>query len=260
MKRFRIVGLCLVAVFAFTAVAAATASATGGPEGGTPGYDKCVKAPKNAEKKTEGEYSDKECKTKASPAKTGGYNLEAVTSGKFESKSKVTTLTTHTTKGVAVKVVCKKDKARGELVYENEDSLETITFEDCLINGEKGKPCGNVGPETIETFPQEALLTWLNKEKTEGGLLLLGEHFAEFKCGTEEVEVNGFVEGTVTLNQKKGTTITFALNGGGEQAQKTFWFGGVQGPFELWTKEGAGPEVESTLQSVEAQKGPSGVY
>jgi hypothetical protein len=261
LRHVRILGLCLLAAFAFGAVAAVTASAEGGPEGGTPGYDKCVKATKVG-KTYVGEYSEKECKTKASPAKTGKYELEAVDSGKFEAKSKSTTLTTHTTKGVAVTVVCKKDKVRGEIVSENEVSIETITFEDCLVNGEKSKPCGNVGPETIETAPQEALLVWLDKEKTEAGVLLIGERFAAFKCGAEEVVVDGGVEGTVTLGGKKGPTIDFSLNGSKEQAEKTFYLGGVGvlGPFNLYTEPNPGEEVESTLQGEEAQKGPSGVY
>jgi hypothetical protein len=260
LRHVRILGLCLLAVFATGALAAASASAEGGPEGGTPGYAKCVKAAKNAEKKYTGEYSEKECKTKASPAKTGKYELETVESGKFAGKSKATTLTTHTTKGVAVTVVCKKDKNTGQIVSENEVVVETITFEDCLVNGEKAHPCGNVAPETIETNLLEGLLVWLNEEKTEAGILLAGEHFAKFKCGSEEVEVDGAVEGTATIGGK-GPTITFAVNGSKEQANKVFnYSGSVLGPFNLYTEAEPGQQVESTLQSVEAQKGPSGVY
>jgi hypothetical protein len=252
-------GLCVVAVCGFGVVVVASAFAEGGPEGSAPGYYRCVKAKKEGKVYT-GRYGEKECLTGASPANTGKYELETVKSGKFEGKSKKSTLTVHTTKGVAVTVVCKKDKSRGEIVGENEVVLETITFEDCVGNGSKSDPCGNVGPETIETNPQEGLLVWLNEAATEPGELLAGEHFAVFKCGGEEVVVDGFVVGTATLAGKKGPTITFALNGSKQQAVKTFWFAGFLGPFNLYTEPNAGEQLEATLESVEAQKGPAGIY
>jgi hypothetical protein len=256
LRCVRMVGLCFVAVCVVGVGVAGSAFAEGGPGNAFPGYFKCVKAKKVGKAYT-GVYGEKECLTRAVPAGTGKYELEAVKSGQFEGKSKVTTLTTHTKKGVAVVVVCKKDKTRGTVVAENEVVSETITFEDCTIGKEK---CGNVGPETIETAVQEGELVWLNEAGTEAGLLLVGEHFATFKCGAEEVEVNGFVEGSVSLAGKKGPTITFAVNGAKEQADKSFWFGGAVGPFDLYTEATPGEPVETTLASVEAQKGPGGVY
>lgn len=261
MKRINTIGLCLVAVLAFTALAAASASAEGGPEGAVPGFGKCVKVAKNAEKKYTGAYGEKECKTKATPAETGKYELELVNSGTFTDKSKTTTLTTTTTKGVAVTVVCKKDKSLGELIYENEVVKDTITFEKCAGPGGKTDKCGNVGPETIETATLEGLPVWLNEARTEAGVLLIGETgFAKFKCGSEEVEIKGFVEGSATLGGKKGPTITFALNGSKEQALKSFYLGGPAGPFNLYTEPKPGEEVETTLQSVEAMTGPGALY
>jgi hypothetical protein len=251
-------GLCVVAVFGFGVVVVAGALAEGGPGGAAPGYFKCVKAKKEGKVYT-GNYSEKECLTGANPAKTGKYELEVVKSGNLVGKSKTTKLTVHTTKGVAVTVVCKKDKTQGQVVFENEVVVETITFEDCLGNGSKSDPCGNVGTETIETSPQEGLLVWLNEGRSEPGVLLAGEHFAVFKCGTEEVVVEGFVEGTATIAGKKGPTITFAVSGG-KQAEKTFWFAGTQGPFNLYTEPKAGEQLEATLESVEAQSGPGSIY
>ncbi len=81
MKRFTIVGLCLVAVFAVTAVIASSASAA------APEYFTCLKAsPKNT-----GEYTEKECFTKAGTPKTGGYERAAWNAGKkhsFKGKGK----------------------------------------------------------------------------------------------------------------------------------------------------------------------------
>jgi hypothetical protein len=247
-------GLCVLAACVVGAVASASALALGGPGDAVPGYYKCVKAKKVGKTYT-GEFSEKECLTAAGG--TGKYELEVVESGKFEGKSKVTTLTTHTTKGVAVVVVCKKDKSSGEIVSENEVVEETIAFEDCAVGKEK---CGNVGPETIETAPRSGLLVWLNEAKTEAGILLSGKHFATFKCGTETVEVDGTLEGTVTIAGKKGPTITFAVNAGKEQAEKSIWLEGPAGPFNLYTEPNPGERLETTLASVETQKGPAGVY
>ena len=69
MKRIKIVGLCLIALFAFSAVAAASAFAEGRPE-----YKLCAKVAK-VEGKYNGSYSDKGCTTEA----TGGkYEREEV--------------------------------------------------------------------------------------------------------------------------------------------------------------------------------------
>jgi hypothetical protein len=78
MKRIRIVGLCLIAVFALSAVASSAASAA------PPEFFTCVKAvPKNT-----GNYTEKECFTKASPAGTGKYERASAVGIKDTSKTK----------------------------------------------------------------------------------------------------------------------------------------------------------------------------
>lgn len=242
-------GLCLLAAFTLGAVAAASASAEGGPHGLAPGLYKCVKAsPKGT-----GEYSEKECKT-TSPGKTGGYNLQVVTSGAFAGKSKASTLTAHTTTGVAVTVACKKDTDHFEVVFENEVIEGKITFSDCTLKGTK-TDCGNVGPETIETAPQEGELVWLNSAKTEAGVLLAGSKFAEFKCGTETVDVGGYVFGTSTIGGKKGPTFAFKTSGGKQALKSSFTTASFTANLT------AGPhEEEATLESEEAQTGPGSLY
>ncbi len=87
MKRFKIVGLCLIAVFALTAVFAGSASAA------APEYFTCLKATT----KNKGNYSDKECFTPATATPevkesgTGKYERGAWNAGKkttFKGKGK----------------------------------------------------------------------------------------------------------------------------------------------------------------------------
>ena len=65
MKRVRSVGCCLIAAFAITAVAAATASAAEAPEVG-----RCVKVAPGT-----GHFSANTCKKEEKPGKFGEYEL-----------------------------------------------------------------------------------------------------------------------------------------------------------------------------------------
>jgi hypothetical protein len=238
MKRIKIVGLCLVAVFAFSAVAAASASASERPE-----YKKCGKAPKVGKTYPTGEFSNKECTT-AAPG--GKYRLEEVPAKTaFTSKSKAATLT------VAGKVVkCKKDTDKGEILEQFSATVQ-ITFEGCAINGNKKEPCGTEGK--IETKLLNVGLYFLNESNTESGVALNAEEgpFAEFKCGTETVTIEGYLIGSVK-NSKKGETISFVVTGG-KQAHKTVWVFGEMEPPGLTAGGG-----EVTLETTDEQ-GPKGI-
>jgi hypothetical protein len=225
-----------------------------------PKYKTCVKAPKVNNKYT-GRYTNKGCTTEATkPEQEAGkknkYEREAATAGiKFTSKSKATTLVTHSTTGTPERIVCKKDKNTGEITNASVDS-EKITFEKCVGNGEKTNRCENVGKEKIETETLTSELGYLPGGKI--GVRLSNaaapHDFAKFKCGTETVELDGSLVGAIE-NAKKGETITFALNGG-EQGLKTIGPEGAEsGPYNLYTES----DVESTLAGTEAQTGP-GAY
>lgn len=239
MKHIKIVGLCLVAVLAFSAVAAATASASERPE-----FLKCGKTPKVEKKQPTGEFSNKEC-TEAQAE--GKYRLEAVAEGTpVTGKSKAATFNVD---GKVVK--CKKSTSEGTLFTQFEDHV-TITFSKCGVNGSSKEPCGTEG--TITTGPLDADLFFANEEEKEAVLALFGEAgtFAEFTCGTETIAIEGVVVGTVK-NSKKGATFTFAVNGSNEQAVKTLWNFGEFGPVTL---ESGGKEA--TLEMTDEQ-GPKGV-
>src|SRR5580693_2175461 len=77
-KGFRIAGACLLVVAAFGVACASAGAATG-----FPGYVRCFKTEKVG-KAYAGEYTEKACQTKASPAKTGKYEVQVVDSGTYE--------------------------------------------------------------------------------------------------------------------------------------------------------------------------------
>ncbi len=238
MKSIKIAGPCLVAVFACSAIVAASAS---GSKPERPEYFKCEKAPKVSGKYT-GEFSNKEC-TKATS--DGKYKLTRLAESKeaFTGKSKGATFTFG---GKTVK--CKRDTDKGELdgaVW----TYETIIFAGCDVNGKKNEPCENI--TTHRLFGE---LYYTSKEETAADIDVSGGRvFTEIKCGTETFVIEGQLVGTVT-NSKSGQAITFAINGKGEQAQKQIWE--EEEEYGKFTLEYKGKEA--TLQTTEAE-GPKGV-
>jgi hypothetical protein len=157
MKRISMVALCVAALFAF---AATSAMADETDSGYTPTFKVCVKAvPKNT-----GNYTDKACSIKSSPAGTGKYELAPWTSAKkkgFKSKSGPSTLYSYIPKvGIAGTVTCAKDKGEGELTGKD-DATAVVTFEKCTSSGFKctsaGQKAGNIKTNTLELE-----LVWLN--------------------------------------------------------------------------------------------------
>lgn len=254
-RGFAIAGACLLAVIALGAASAsASASAV------FPGYFRCFKTEKAGRSYT-GEYTEKACQTKASAAKTGKYELQDVDSGTYEAVSKGVALITRSTKGVAESIVCKLSVSRGELLASDVYATDKMTLERCIGNGaKKTDPCGNVGLEAIETKPLFSTLVWLNGSESEAGILLEGEgeQIAKFKCGAEQVDLEGYLVGAIE-NTNKGHTISFSLNADKEQARRAIWvFGAEIVSLYMYTQPRTG-QSESTLETVETQSG-MGVY
>jgi len=149
MKRFKIIGLCLVAVFALTAVMASVAQA------GQFGF--CVKAEKhsveyelNGKKKTKsvykGKFSDKGCSTPAPEPGTYGPEPE----GKYEwaPNTKVVPFTSEggaaSLKGGPGELTSPRNVDTGKILNatENEDQ---VTFYEVKLNG--ALPCYNAEEE-----------------------------------------------------------------------------------------------------------------
>lgn len=235
MKRIKIVGLCLVAVFAFSALAAASASAETQPE-----FKVCAKAaketvewkegapPKEKTKKKSvytGEWGNKTCtepvttdvyRSKGSnPGPEGKYaETEVPTPDAFTYKSKGSTFYYYNAEPKIVwKVVCKKDKVVGNITSPTEFSY-TITWEGCTAYKEgtlTKYACENIKAiepfdSLAETYPGE-----------EAGFVNIG--YAEsFKCGSVEfTAMNGLVVGKVQTGSKGPEAILAASATTGEQ-------------------------------------------
>jgi hypothetical protein len=132
MKRITIVGLSLVAVFAFSAMASSSAFAGE--------YGVCVKAAKEGKKYT-GNYTEKNCVTK-SGTKEGKYEWSpypgpAGTKWTFTSKGGSATLST-----AQGSITCKKNTDSGEITGAKTD-VDTVTFVECT-NSVFGTNCYNV--------------------------------------------------------------------------------------------------------------------
>lgn len=193
MKRMRILGLALVAVFAFAAMTAAGASAA------KPQWKACVKA---AVKNT-GEFSDKNCSVSAGG--TGKYNLVAgIGKGKgFKGKGGEATLHNVIPGKGDIKVVCKSFKDAGSVVAPSGVVKVTSTFSKCTS---LGSPCtSGKKKETIETSSLAGELGYLNKAHTAAGESLTSEaapgsgFLAQFECeGLAKVRVHGAVIGSLS--------------------------------------------------------------
>jgi hypothetical protein len=230
MKRIRIVGLCLVAVFAMSAIASASASAE------ELSYKTCIKAvPKES-----GKFNDKAC-TVASKGgkKEGDYELGAWNAGKkttFTGKNGVSTLDSYIPENEATPwtggtvvgaVTCKSGKSAGSITGPKTGSVK-VEFKTCTSEGKK---CTSAGAKagTIDTKPLTTTLAWAasetptvvqDVEATGGGAS------AEFNCEGLAVVTVGDVLGVASKDvntiSKEGTQ-TFAVNAKGGQDVPFYW-------------------------------------
>jgi len=241
MRRIRIVGLCLVSVFAIGAVTATGASAFGEP----PEVGRCLK-------KTGGAWKDGGCKTASKPgeekfewypAYKAAQNGETKLAEKlkFTSKSKPETSIQLETTGagnpgkVKSVVKCKEQTSTGEVTGPKTNKATNVVFTGCESSGLKCKSSkggevegeikvnnldGNLGIEkTGETKAKDKVA---NRYVPTGG-----GHFVDFACGGIAVEVRGAVLNPVTANAMKLTaTVKFVAKGGKQKPEK--FVGGVK--------------------------------
>jgi hypothetical protein len=166
MRRITTMGLCVIAMFATGALAAASASAE------LPEYKTCVKAAKVGKKYT-GDYNDKTC-SEVNGKGEGKYELGEWNAGKkvtFVGKTGATTFDSYRPAseaepwagGTTVNTVtCTSGKAEGELIGPKETN-ETIEFKGCASEGEK---CASEGAKagTIKTTQIMTKLGYVSAE------------------------------------------------------------------------------------------------
>ena len=186
MTRIKILGLALVAVFAMSALAAASASAE-------PNWLEC--------KKEAGGKFEKGCGKEGGK---GGYVI-AVGVGKgkgFKSKGgKAVLHSVNPEANVDIPVECESAKGGGLAVAPNLVLKVKATFSKCKALGAE---CHNIKKETIETKTLAGSLGWINKAgKVAGTDLVLesspGGIIAEFTCNSlGEIRTQGSVIGQNT--------------------------------------------------------------
>jgi hypothetical protein len=197
MKRMRILGLALVAVFALAAMTAAGASAS------KPVWKFCAKAAKVGKETPTGEFSDKNCSV-AAPG--GKYQLEAgIGKGKgFKGKGGLAILHNVVPGKGDIKVECQSFKDEGSVVAPSGVDKVKSTFSKCKS---LGAPCKTEGgkKETITTNSLAGSLGYLNKAHTAAGESLTNEaapgsgYLATFECeGLAKVRVHGAVIGALS--------------------------------------------------------------
>jgi hypothetical protein len=213
MKRIKIVGLCLTAVFAMTAVAAASASAAG------PEYFTCAKV--------KGGKFEKGCGKEGGK---GGYSREAVTKlpSKFTDKNGVSVLTVFVPGiGIVGDTKCEKAKSKGAILSST-TAEDTVVFEKCESSG---KTCtSDQAKEKKGDITTNPLLTTLvaTSEAASGVGVQVeakgGGNSAEFDCEGLLIKTTGAVTGEDKGNVEKASKTAenvFAVNEGGEPTIKT---------------------------------------
>jgi hypothetical protein len=230
MRRFKIVGLCLIAVFAVTAFASSAASAA------LPEFKVCAKAVKVGKTTPTGEFSDKSCTVKAAGGK---YLLESGLGKKtaIKTKSKAAILETPG----AGTVECKSSKSGGNTAGTKEETGVIVEFKTCTSIGKK---CNSPGAKagTIKTNALHGVLGYLSKSPLKVGIALSpeksGAFDAEFNCEGLGVQTFGTVIGQVTgdINViSKASVLTLAAPKEGQQ-EFTNFEGGAKGEDELKTE------------------------
>jgi hypothetical protein len=279
MKRFKVIGLCLVAVFALSAVLAAGASAA------APEFFTCLKAPT----KGTGNYSAKNCEAASKVAGTGNYERGAWNAGKkvtFKGKGSNPRNNSLNPFGPAQKpgenaqiegtTECKKEKLEGKMTGPKTSEWQT-EYSSCEAGGFK---CLSKTLKSghIKTDVLNSTLVFLDSAKTNVGILVTGTHLpvgglsatprlAQYACGPKEapeavnIEVFGSVLAEVNGNTEKTEKKT--LNGVAEGAKKFQGIGGTyveEAPFGPFSEEAAKGwwEYEEAKLACELGKEPFG--
>jgi hypothetical protein len=212
MKRIRIVGLCLMAVFAMAAVASASASAS-------PSYFECAKV--------KGGKFEKGCGKEGGK---GGYIRRAPTKlpSKYTEKNGESVLTVFVPGlGIVGDTKCAKATGKGAIISAT-TSETTVQFEKCESQGKtctseqvkekKGDITTNLLLGTLVATGEAASGVGVTVGAKSGG------ESASFNCEGLKISTVGAVTGEVSGNIEKGSKTSsniFQVNAGGEPTIET---------------------------------------
>jgi hypothetical protein len=217
MKRMSMMGLILAAVFAMSAMAAASASAA------YPEFYECKKVTVkfsgiyNKGCVIEGKHNN-ELKENEYEKKPG---IGKAATKLFKGKGGAATLHTPAVGG---EVKCKAFKDEGKLTSQSTENGVISTFTGCISLGKKCTTVGFVAG-TIKTHALKGSIGYINAAEHRVGVDLspeVGTELAAFSCEGLEIAVSGSVVGEVTplFVMSKSSVTTFTVNGGGFQTYK----------------------------------------
>jgi hypothetical protein len=237
MKRMRIMGLGIVAIFAMTALFAASASA------GAPEYGRCL-AHATGKWKTSGCTTPSKAgeeKFEWYPAEGAAANGESKPIVKKGFKSKANESlpiqlegTGEALAGVKTKIVCKTQSSEGEITGNKTAIATKIVFGGCESSGAKCKGGATAVEGEIQVNDLSGVLGvekfGYNKEKkiVEPAKTKLaneftptaGEEFTHFECASLKVTVRGHVLNPLTANKMlKSATVKFVASGGNQKPE-----------------------------------------
>jgi hypothetical protein len=257
MRRIKIAGLCLVAVFAISATAAGTASAT------RPEFGRCLKIAKGAEKKLNYYDSAKCIKTAGEDAGTEAEKLKKGNfewfpgpgaNNKFTSAIKPETIATLETVG-GTKITCKGETSAGEYVNAKAIGKMVAKFSGCETSGLKCNSPGK-GEGLIDTHPLGGPIGYetetipISKNHIASELHSEEGNVAEFSCAGLPVVVKGSVLHKITANAMKLTATEKFTASKGKQKPEHF-AGGVAKEHTLESNTNGGP-FEQAGQTITA--------
>jgi hypothetical protein len=254
MRRIKIVGLCLVAVFALGALTAGSASAT------APEFGRCLKGTEHAVSNFDNskcvKLASEDAVSEAEQLKKGVYKWSpGVVKTKFTTKMKEATIATLETVG-GTKITCTGETSTGEYLNAKEIGKMVAKFTGCEFSGVKcnstGKGTGEIdthslgGPIGFETVVVPA-----SKDKIANELHSESGNVAEFSCAGIPVVVKGSVLHKITANAMKLTATEKFTASKGKQKPEHF-AGGVAKEHILETSTNGGPFEQSgqTITSI----------
>lgn len=270
MKRMRIVGLCLVAIFALSALVASSASAA-------PEYKTCVKAPKVGTEYPTGEFTTKTCEgSPIAGGPTTKYKLAAYNEGKGKLGTKGKNLGNPVNKQIypalnaaVADVECTKEKSAGEITGPS-TAKSQVFYSGCKSS--EGKKCGAVGAASKGKITTEKLTTTLIDQpgSTEGvGVAIApetGTILAIYECegGLKVTAIGGVigeVEGGAKAGAVKAMKLKFSKSSGGVY-QQWGYFGASEAENEAKFKEFFAEEKGSApnafiVSHIEGNKNPA---
>jgi len=275
MKRFKVMGLCLVAVFALSALVASAASAA------LPEYATCSKA----EPKNTGNYTGNDCEPATKVAGTGKY--EVVLGIAKAKKTAIKGKNVGTPKNVLVSPVhcstgklvlgscsgtfepgkekpaseagvteCLKEKLTGTVTSAKNTKWKTV-YKKCKGEGQPANTTGKKSEE-IETDELESTLVYVDAGKTKAGLRVKGlgpgGRLAQYEIKSLGINIEVFGEVVAENNGNfnvAAKTTTAVVGHGPLELQKTLY---VE---EQFTEEQGKEFYETALALEKCEKGES---